>query len=297
MDRLRSMEVFVAAVDHGSLGAAAEALGMSGPMAGKHVRALEERLGTQLLARTTRRQSLTEFGRRYCDQCRQILEQVGAAERGAEMLRQEPRGTLRVSAPVNYGSMLLSPILAEFLDLHPQLKAELVLDDRFVDLVEEGFDLAVRVGPLADSSLVARRLSDYGLMICASPDYLARRGTPRHPRDLARHQLLGFSHWSSRGGWRLGRNRPDAEAGDEPVSRLVSNNGQALRAAALQGFGLVLQPAVLLAADVAEGKLVEVLADHLPRPAPVHAVYLRSRQILPKLGRFVDFVRARLRPT
>jgi DNA-binding transcriptional LysR family regulator len=293
MDRFASMEAFVTVVDSGSLTAAAKALDLSGPMVGKHVRALEDRLGVPLLLRTTRRQRLTEAGRRYYEQCRAILDHVADAERGVEAHHSVPRGTLRVSAAVNYGSMVLAPLVADFLTRHPALRVELILDDRYVDLIDEGFDVAIRVGPLADSALVARRLSDYRLAICAAPSYIARRGRPQRVEDLAEHELMGFSRWSPRGGWRLGA---DPEAAAPRDCRFVSNNGQALRMAALAGLGLVLQPHALLAGDIAAGRLVEVLRDHLPRPGIINAVYLRERRMTPKLELFLTFLRDRLPP-
>ena len=289
MDRLLSMEVLVRSVELGSLRAAAQALGMSAPMAGKHLRSLEDRLGARLLVRTTRRLALTELGRQYHATCTQILEQVRAAELGAEALRGTPRGKLRITAPFNLGTFVVAPLLTEFLEAYPEIQIEFSLADRLADLVDEGFDLAIRVGRLADSSLVARRIRDYGWRICGSPAYLARHGTPRRPRDLEGHELLAFSSWTRRDGWaRLGLR------GVTP--RLVSNNGQALRMAALQGFALILQPAVLLDDDVATGRLVSLLERYLPPPLPVHLLYPRDRQALPKLTRVVEFLRERLGP-
>jgi DNA-binding transcriptional LysR family regulator len=290
MDRFESMAVFVATVDKGSLSAAAEAFGISPPMAGKHIRQLEERLGARLLTRTTRRQSLTEIGQAYLDQCRVILEQVRAAESCTQQLRSTPRGKLRINAPVTFGSVMLAPALTRFLQQNPDVQVELTLNDRMIDLVEEGCDVAIRVGTLADSSLVARALKPYGVMICAAPGYLQRHGTPRHPEDLVDHQCLGFTHWSRRGGWTLGRT--DTPVRGWPVSRFQSNNGLALRMAALEGFGIVMQSTVMLAGDVAAGRLVELLQAHLPAPQPMHIVYPMDRQPVPKLSRFIDFALA-----
>jgi DNA-binding transcriptional LysR family regulator len=289
VDRLLSMEVLVKAVEGGSLRAAARALGMSAPMAGRHLRTLEARLGTKLLVRTTRRQSLTEVGRQYLATCRQILEELRVAEAGAQAMRATPRGKLRITSATNLGAAVVAPLLPEFLQAQPEIQIELSLSDRVVDLVDEGFDLAIRVGRLVDSSLIARRIRDYGWRICGSPAYLARRGTPRRPRDLTRHELLAFSGWTRRDGW--------ARLGVRGVTpRLVSNHGQALRMAALRGYALILQPAVLLDDDVASGRLVSVLEKHLPSPLPVHLVYPRDRQALPKLTHVVEFLRERLGP-
>lgn len=294
VDRLQSMAVFVATVDRGSLSAAAEVFNISPPMAGKHIRQLEERLGARLLTRTTRRQSLTEMGRVYLEQCRQILEQVQAAESGAAQLRSNAKGLLRINAPVSFGTVMLASALTRFLEQQPEVQVELILNDRVVNIVDEGFDVAFRIGVLTDSGLVARRLKDYGVMICAAPSYLHRYGTPQHPDELSEHQCLGFTHWSKKGGWALGRN--EAPARGWPVSRFQSNNSLALRMAALEGFGIVMQHSVMLAGDVAEGRLVELLPNYCPPPRQVHLVYPRDRQPMPKLSRFIEFVLAEFGP-
>ncbi|WP_420474658.1 LysR family transcriptional regulator [Noviherbaspirillum sp. ST9] len=288
MDKLRSMEVFVAVVDAGSFTAAAEAFDISPVMVGKHIRMLEERIGARLLTRTTRRQSLTEIGRQYAERCRQILADIHAAESGAEAMRATPRGTLKLSAPVSFGTHRMAAALADYLALYPEVSADLNLNDRVIDLVEEGYDAAVRIGTLDDSSLVARPLAPYRMMICASPGYLARAGTPRTPADLAAHQCLDFMHWNKRLRWRL--SDPHAEAPEVPASRFRSNNGQALRMAALRGHGIVMQTEILLAEDVDAGRLVSLLEDYVPAPRPMHLVYPRDRQATPKLTTFVDFM-------
>ncbi|MTW10918.1 LysR family transcriptional regulator [Pseudoduganella eburnea] len=290
MDKLRSMEVFVAAVDSGSFTSAAERFGISAVMVGKHVRELEQRLGAALLTRTTRRQSLTEIGRQYAEQCRAILAQIDAAERGAESLRLAPRGVLKVSCAVSFGMEWLAPMIADYLEQYPEVSIDLNLNDRMIDMVEEGFDVAVRIGPLEDSSLVARPLGPYGVVICGSPDYLARRGVPRVPADLAQHECLEFSGWVPQARWRL---KGEKDARNVPLSRLRANNSYALKQAALAGFGLVMQAEVILAQDIAAGRLVRVLDDYLPLPRPMHLLYPRSRQPTPKLTSFIDFMLSR----
>ena len=295
MDRLRAMEVFVDVVEAGSLTAAAERMGISAPMVGKHIRALEERLGAAVLMRTTRRQSLTELGRGYYERCKLILDQVRMAETSAQALRETPRGRLRISAPVSFGTACLAPALVDYLAAHPEISVEMVLSDRVVDLVEDGFDVAIRIGTLADSGLIARPLAPYSMIICAAPSYLARAGKPKTPADLLNHQCLGFTHWRHRGGWRLGRK--DIDKGQVPVSRFESNHGPALRMAALEGFGLVMQPRILVAHDVAAGRLVALLKNDLPEAMPVNLVYPRDRQQLPKLRTFIEFVLKRFGKT
>lgn len=290
MDKLRSMEIFVAVVDTGSFTAAAERFKISAVMVGKHIRSLEERLGAALLTRTTRRQSLTEIGRHYAEQCRLILAQVQAAESGAEALRGAPRGQLKISAPVSFGAEWLSPAIAGYLEQYPDISVELSLNDRMVDLVEEGFDAAIRIGVLGDSTMIARPLRPYGMVICAAPSYLARRGTPQAPADLAQHECLDFTGWSAQGRWRL-KGEKDGRA--FPPARLRSNSTHALRMAALEGFGITMQAELILSRDIAEGRLVPILRDHVPAARPMHLLYSRDRQPTPKLTTFIDFILAR----
>ena len=290
MDKLRSMEMFIAAVDTGSFTAAAERFGISAVMVGKHVRELEQRLGAALLTRTTRRQSLTEIGRHYADQCRAILAQIESAERGAESLRLAPRGVLKVTCAVSFGMELLSPAMVDYMERYPEVGVDLNLNDRMIDMVEEGFDAAVRIGTLEDSTLVARPLRPYGVVICGSPDYLARRGVPQVPADLAQHECLEFSGWVPQARWRL---KGEKDGRHAPLSRLRANNSYALKQAALKGFGLVMQAEAVLAQDIAAGRLVRVLDDYLPTPRPMHLLYPRARQPTPKLTSFIDFMLTR----
>lgn len=291
MDKLLSMEVFVTAVETGSFTAASEAFQISPPMVGKHVRELESQLGVRLLSRTTRRQSLTEIGQQYYERCKFILGEIKAAEAGTEVMRATPRGNLRINAPVTFGSMRLAPVLAHYLAAYPEVSLELTLNDRVVDLVEEGYDAAIRIGELGDTSLIARPLAPYRMIICAAPEYLEQKGAPTSPTDLVSHQCLGFSHWSKRDGWRL--QRSNTSDSGLPNIRFQSNNGQALRTMALAGFGIVMQPEILLAEDVTAGKLVEILKDHRPTPVPMSLVYSRDRQAVPKLTTFIEFMLAR----
>ncbi|POZ61317.1 LysR family transcriptional regulator [Chromobacterium alticapitis] len=291
MDRLLSMELFVAVVELGSLTAAAEAHRLSQPMVGKHLAALEARLGGKLLVRTTRRQQLTELGQHYYQRCRAILADLAAAEDAAALLREQPRGVLRVNASVTFGTLRLAPLLAEFMARYPEIGVELELCDQLVNLVAEGYDAVFRIGHLADSGLVARRLKPYRMMIAASPAYLARRGKPETPEQLAEHDCLGFSRWRRDDGWdALAR----LHAAHIPSSRFQCNQGQALRQLALAGAGIVLQAETLLADDVAAGRLVSLLDGYLPEAKPMHLLFPADRQPLPKLRVFVDFIVERL---
>ncbi|MFB9167350.1 LysR family transcriptional regulator [Chromobacterium piscinae] len=291
MDRLLSMELFVAVVDKGSFTAAADAHRLSQPMVGKHIAALEARLGGKLLVRTTRRQQLTELGQHYYQRCRAILADLAAADDAAALLREQPRGVLRVNASVTFGTLRLAPLLAEFMARYPEIGVELELSDQLVDLVAEGYDAVFRIGHLADSGLVARRLKPYRMMIAASPAYLARRGRPETPEQLAEHDCLGFSRWRRDDGWdALAR----LHAAQIPSSRFLCNQGQALRQMALAGAGIVLQAETLLADDVAAERLVSLLDGYLPEAKPMHLLYPADRQPLPKLRVFVDFIIERL---
>lgn len=290
MDKLRSMEVFVTVVDAGSFAGAARRCGMSAVMIGKHIRALEQMLGAALLTRTTRRQALTEIGRSYAEQCRAILAQIGAAESVAETMRAAPRGVIKATAPVSFGAQWLSPAITDYLARYPDVTVDLNLNDRTLDLVEEGFDIAVRIGPLPDSTLVARPLAPYAMAICASPAYLQRHGTPQTPADLADHACLEFTGWLPQARWKL---KGEQDGRLVRPGRFRSNSTAALRMAALNGFGIVMQAEAILADDIAAGRLVPLLRHWLPTPRPMHLVYSRDRRATPKLTTFVDFLLGR----
>jgi len=285
---MRSMQVFVRVVDAGSFSAAARTLDMSTVMVSKHIAALEQLVGARLLNRTTRSQSLSEIGSQYVDQCRHILQLVQAAETGALAMRAAPRGILKVSAPAAFGSQCLAPAMAEYLEMHPEVNLELELSNRIADVVEEGLDAAVRIGPLKDSTMVARPLRPLQMMVCAAPAYLARHGTPHSPAELAQHQCLDFSHWRHESRWRLGSGLTGD--GSPPSCRMRSNSGEALRLAAVAGLGMVMQADAVLADEIARGRLVPILREHWPTPRPMHLIYPRDRQSTPKLASFVEFV-------
>lgn len=257
MDKLRGMETFVAVVECGSFTGAATRLEMSAVMVGKYIALLEGQLGTRLLERNTRRQSLTDAGRVYFDEARRVLEQVANAERSVERLRLAPAGTLRVSAPVSFGASIIAPLTASFLQAWPEVRVELDLTNRMVDLVDEGIDLAIRIGDIQRTDLVAKYLAPYRMAICAAPDYLARHGTPQTPADLAGHQCLSHTVWTARNEWRLPGAAEEVRWKRDAVLRC--NDGYALRMAAVAGAGLLLQPEVLLAEDLANGRLVRIL--------------------------------------
>ena len=286
MDKLRGMETFVAVVECGSFTGAAARLEMSAVMVGKYIALLEGQLGTRLLERNTRRQSLTDAGRVYFDEARRVLEQVANAERSVERLRLAPAGTLRVSAPVSFGASIIAPLTASFLQAWPEVRVELDLTNRMVDLVDEGIDLAIRIGDIQRTDLVAKYLAPYRMAICAAPDYLARHGTPQTPADLAGHQCLSHTVWTARNEWRLPGAAEEVRWKRDAVLRC--NDGYAMRMAAVAGAGLLLQPEVLLAEDLANGRLVRILQNYTPEPRPIHLLWRQDLRPLPKLTRFVE---------
>jgi DNA-binding transcriptional LysR family regulator len=288
MDRLTSMAIFVRAVDLSGFAPAAKEADISATMVAKHVNSLEARLGARLLNRTTRRQSLTEVGKLYYDRCKTLLAEVDAAESSVSALRASPRGTLRLTAPVSFGTRRLAAALPEFLRLYPDVNIDLSLSDRVADLVDEGFEVAIRIGNLADSRLVARRLQPYRSLLCASPDYIRRRGQPKTPQDLAAHDCLGFSYSAQRSRWRLSRGAEERTVNFTP--RLLASNGEALRQAALAGLGILSQPEILLAEDVRQKRLVRVLPTWSLPARPMHIVYAADRRATPKLQCFIAFI-------
>ncbi|MDQ1231564.1 LysR family transcriptional regulator [Sphingomonas sp. SORGH_AS_0879] len=287
MDRLTSMTIFVSVVDLGSFTAAARAHALSATMVAKHVNALEARLDTRLLHRTTRRLSPTEAGRRFAESCRRVLADVAVAEAvGAEVART-PVGRLRIAAPVAFGSERVAPLLATYLDRFPDMQAELVLGDRKVDLIEEGFDLAFRIGALEDDWLVAHPLAPYRLMLAAAPSYLARHGHPETPADLREHRLIGFAQFGADECWTL-IGRDGEHVVPLPSPRLRINHAAALRQAAIAGYGIILQSSVTLDGDLASGRLVPVLPDYAPEQRPLTLVRLPDRRMTAGLRAFVD---------
>jgi DNA-binding transcriptional LysR family regulator len=291
MDRFTSMAMFARVVERGSFAAAAEGSAMTPTMVGNHVRELERRLNGRLLNRTTRRQSLTELGRRYYAQCVEILAMVEAAELDAREMQASPRGQLRISCPVTYGTRALVPVLASYLDRYPDVQIELSLNDRFVDLAADGFDAAIRIGELPDSGLIARPLRPSPRVACASPEYLARHGTPQVPADLAKHNCLAFlfATGPEREWWFP---RPDSQGAERVIvrGRLDVNGGMALREAALAGLGVILQPELILQDDIENGRLVR-LFPNWPLPTwPVHVMRLPDARITPKLESFIAFL-------
>jgi len=297
MDLFQAMGVYVKVVETGSMTAAAQACGLSTTMVGNHLRALEQRLGVSLLKRTTRRQSLTEFGATYYQRCKDVLGLVDDSEQLAAQAQDEARGVLRLTAAPAFGAESLVPALAAFSLECPHVQLEVVLTNQIIDPIEQNFDAAIRLGVIETSGLIARPLQDYTLKICAAPEYLQRRGVPTEPQQLREHDCLAFSYpagddWQSVAKeWRL--TGPHGEVVVPVSGPMAINSSPALRQAALAGMGIVMLPDVVVGQDLADGKLITLLRDYPPPSRPMHLVYTQDRYRLPKLRRFVDFVMAR----
>jgi DNA-binding transcriptional LysR family regulator len=294
LDRMTGLEVFAKVASCGSLSAAARALGLSQTMVTKHIAAIEGRLGVKLFHRTTRKLSITEAGRNYLEASERILAEFEEADTSVGADRVEPRGLLRLTAPVVFGSSQIAPLLTEFSALHPRISIELGLNDRLVDLAEEGWDLAIRIGKLRDSSLIARRLAPSRLVLCGAPSYLKRQGRPKTVSSLTDHNCLGYTLSQVTDHWIFGAR------GDVKVrisGNLRANNGEALRAAAVAGHGLIYQPAFIVADDLRAGNLVALALDH-PTFAlgGIYAVYLPDRHPPAKIRCFIDFIAGRFAP-
>ncbi|ABC21842.1 LysR family transcriptional regulator [Rhodospirillum rubrum F11] len=291
MDRLTLMETFTKVAELGSFSRAAERLGLSRSVVSKYVSALEDRLGARLVNRTTRRLSLTEVGEVYLLRCQAILADLEEAEQAAGALHGAARGTLRINAPMSFGFRHLAAAIPPFLAHHPGLGVDMTLDDRFVDLLDAGFDVAVRIGSLPDSSLIAVRLAPLHIVVCASPEYIKAQGAPERPEDLTGHNCLIYSLQ------RFGDLYPLVHAGGgEQVSvpvhgRFRANNGDALRAAAVAGGGVMISPTFLCGDDLRAGRLVRLLPEWTGPEQGINAVYPHNRHVSAKVRAFVDHLK------
>ncbi|MFS2122723.1 LysR family transcriptional regulator [Pseudomonas sp. Pseusp97] len=288
MDRLTSMAVFVRAVDLGSFAAAADALEMSAPMVGKHVRFLEDRLGAQLLVRSTRRQSLTEAGRIYYERCRALLADAEAADILAAGEVAEPRGRLRVAMPVHFGRRCVAPVLLELAQRYPQLELDLRFSDRLTDLAEEQIDLAIRTGePQPREGVIARRIGRQRMVVCAAPGYLAGQGRPRSIEELAAHQVLVYHRSGRINPWLFPRDRqPPVEFA--PNSRLRFDDLAAIADAAIRGLGLAWLPYWLVREAMEQGALEDALPSEPGFLYDVHATWLQTAQLPRKVRLAID---------
>ncbi|POA97729.1 LysR family transcriptional regulator [Chromobacterium sinusclupearum] len=288
MDKLTSMAVFAKSAELGSFAAAAQALEMSSQMVAKHVAALETSLGITLLNRTTRRQSLTDIGRAYYDRCKMVLAEVDAADSLAQEMHSQPKGLLRVSAPMTFGSFSLAPFVTRYLARYPEVKIDLSLSDRYVDPLEDGYEILIRIGELEDSSLIARPLAPYRLIACAAPSYLARHGAPEIPADLSLHDCLAYTYGAStiRCRWIFTQNDMTHEI--EVNGRLRSDNWKALLHAATEGFGIILGPEDVMEPEIKAGRLVRILPDYVGPSRPMHVLYPSQRKPTAKIRSFIE---------
>jgi DNA-binding transcriptional LysR family regulator len=293
MDTHAAMHTFAKVVELGSFAAAAARLELAPSAVTKQVAFLERKYGVRLLNRTTRKLSLTDAGRAFYERIRPLLAELEELELALQADIQRPSGKLRISAPFSFGILHLGPAVAEFMRLYPEVAVDLELSDRRVDLVEEGFDLAVRIGPMGDSTLVARQLAEIKIIVCAAPSYLAEHGTPQHPDDLKQHSCLNYTYSSSGNVWDFvkdGQTHLVSVAGT-----FRANNGDVIRTAALAGHGLIMQPDFIIGADLAAGRLVPVLPEYNVPSIGLYAVYPHRRFLSAKVRSFVEHLEQRFK--
>ena len=288
MDKFQEMRVFAAVVDAGSFVRASDAIEMSKPAVSRHVAALEARLGVRLLQRTTRKLSLTEEGEVFYARCKELLNEVDEAEAEVSAASGQATGLLRINVPVSFGIQHLAPLWPAFMARHPGLTLDVTLADRAVDLVEEGCDMAVRIARLPNSTLISRRLGSTRLILCASPAYLRRHGTPQHPSEIATHAVLAYSLLSARYNWEF--TGPEGRVEVKVSPRVFTNSGDTCRAAALQDLGIILQPSFLVGADLQSGALVELLPQYRGLELGIYAVYPTRKHVPPKVRLMIDYL-------
>jgi len=294
VDKLTSMNVFVRVAKAGSFASGARELNISRAMATKHIMQLEGSLGTRLFNRTTRSLSLTDVGTSYLERCQQVLLDVEEMEAAVTHLQTEPRGVLKISAPPVIGATHIARAVAEFLKIHPDLTVEMILQGSPGDLIDEGIDVAIYLGALDDTSMVARKLASSSLVVCGSPAYLEEFGVPQTPQDLLDHSCLVNWAISPRNKWQF-----KAEVGYTVINvsgRMQANVADAIRIAAINGLGLVMLPTYVVGRDIEKGKLKVVLENYLLPPLDIHAVYPHRKYLSAKVKSFMDFLQAWLGP-
>jgi DNA-binding transcriptional LysR family regulator len=292
MDRLQALRVFVAVAEAESFAAGARAVGLSAPSATRGINTLEAALGTRLFTRTTRQVRLTDVGRAYFEDVREILAQLQAADDAAVGAASAPVGQLRITCPQEFGRIYVSPILTEFLDSYPGMSADVLMVDRIVNLIEEGFDIAVRIAPLPSSGLAAVRVGRVRRIVCGAPGYFAHHGIPRDPAELAAHRIVAIAAGSSSKEWRFGQ-RGERSVRVEP--RLTVSSVAAAIEIARRGWGLCRALSYQIGPDLEAGALQTVLEDHEPEPLPIHLVHVEGRSAAAKVRSFIDFAAKRLR--
>jgi DNA-binding transcriptional LysR family regulator len=292
MDRLQAMTVFAKVVEQGSFARAAERLSISASVCSRQVAELEAHLGSRLLNRTTRRLSLTESGQGFYERCVQLLADLQDAELAAGESAARPRGTIRLTTSINFGVRHVSPAIGAFLARYPEVSFDVSLSDRIVDLVEEGYDLAIRIGSAGSETVVARKLGEARMVACASPAYLKAHGVPQTPEDLARHACLTYEYMPVRNVWPF-HGKDGREHAIRVAGPLHSNNGDLLAAAAVAGVGIAYEPEFMLGPDLKAGRLVPILPSYATPLGPIYAVYPSRRYLSAKVRAFVDFLAQR----
>jgi DNA-binding transcriptional LysR family regulator len=290
MNQFLEMKVFTAVVDAGSFVNAADALAMSKAAVSRYVVDMEMRLGVRLLHRTTRRLSLTDEGQIFYGRSKELLSQLADAEAEITSRREAASGLLRINAPFTFGVLHLAPLWRGFMAQHPQVKLEVILADRLVDLVEEGYDVAIRIASLENSTLVSTKLASTRMVLCASPPYLKLHGTPRHPRELAHHAVIAYSYWSTKDEWHFTGPQGPVRVKTNPC--LTTNNGDTCRIAALASQGIILQPSFLVGGDVAAGTLVELMPEFRSLELGIYAVYPTRKHVSPKVRLLVGYLKS-----
>lgn len=285
---LQQLASFVAVVNAGSFVGAADAIGLSKAAVSRHVADLEAQLGVRLLHRTTRRLSLTDDGQRFHARATELLAEAGELEAETSSSSGEAAGLLRINAPLSFGNLHLAPLWSRFIAENPRVALDITLNDRVVDLVEEGYDVAVRITNLGSSQLVSRRLASTRIVLCASPAYLAAHGAPAHPGELARHQVISYAYWTGGDDWRFTGAEGEARVRVQP--RIHTNSGDTCRIAALNGQGVILQPDFLVGDDLRRGELVELLPGWHSIELGIHALYASRKHLPMKTRRLVDFL-------
>ncbi|KEO57304.1 LysR family transcriptional regulator [Thalassospira permensis NBRC 106175] len=294
MDRAAEMEIFVHAVEEGSFSAAARTMRLSPSAVSKYISRLEDRLGARLLMRTTRQLSLTEEGRAFYERARTILNEIEEAEEVVTQLYAAPRGTLRINASVAFTKYQVVPLIPEFLARYPDVRIELTLDDKFTDLVNDGYDLAIRLSALEDSSLIARKYAVNRRMIVASPEYLEKNGIPRKPQELENHDCLHLSSRESFNDWHF--DTPEGHVSFRAQGSFSANDGDALHEAVVAGLGMARLAEYLVHEDIRAGRLTPVLTEYVHDLAWISAVYPHKRHLSPKVRAFVDFLAEKFTP-
>ncbi|MTV37203.1 LysR family transcriptional regulator [Duganella radicis] len=295
MDKFLEMQSFAAVVDAGSFVKAASALGMSKAAVSRYVGDLEARLGARLLHRTTRRLALTEEGEVFHARCKELLSFIDEAEAEVSAGNTDPSGRVRVSAPVTFGIHYLAPLWGKFRALHPKITLDVTLSDRVVDLIEEGFDLGIRIGVLSNSMLVSRCLSTTRMVMCASPQYLAARGRPRHPAELLDHSIIGYNYWSTGNEWHF--DGPQGKVSVRITPCFQTNSGDTNLAAVLSHQGVTLQPSFLVAEHLRAGRLVELMPEFRSAELGIYAVYPTRKHVPAKIRLLIDWLADSFRTT